>query len=176
MGASAHRPPERMRGPLAGGRRQPPDGAWVPKGGQCSVRRAVTHATRHLALGSEGPVAIRILTLTVVLGGDWTRPARLAVNRRWAELTTLQRCMTISRVYPCEALLERLAEPCEDVPPARRAFVPAAHARGCPRRLARQRERTADAPHSRNSVMRGATRAQRHQGFFRNGSVARGVL
>ena len=43
-------------------------------------------------------------------------------------------------------LLERLAEPCEDVPPARRELVPEAPARVRPRPRARQRELTAAAP------------------------------
>ena len=42
------------------------------------------------------------------------------------------------RMYSANTLLEWLAEPCEDVPPARRACVQAAHAVGRPRHLPRQ--------------------------------------
>src|ERR687884_275073 len=38
------------------------------------------------------------------------------------------------------AIIERLAEHCKDVPAARRAFVPAAHARVRPRPLPRRRD------------------------------------
>jgi hypothetical protein len=68
-------------------------------------------------------------------------------------------------LYSYNALLERLAEYFEDVPPELRAFVPAAHARVRQRPLARQRDRTAaDPPHIRHGLMWGAEWAAGNQG------------
>jgi hypothetical protein len=60
------------------------------------------------------------------------------------------------RLSLCNALLERLAEPLDDLTPALRAFVQAAHAMVRPRPLTRPRELTAAPAHSRDGVMRGA--------------------
>ena len=118
-----------------------------------------------------------VVAATVMVDGYRALPASLTAIIRLANSPKVWRFRTCGRLYSYESLLERLAEPCEDVPPARRAFVQAAHALGRPRPLSRQRDLTAaDQPHLRDGLVWGATRAHRHRGGFRNGRVARGVL
>jgi hypothetical protein len=82
-----------------------------------------------------------------------------------------------ARWFCGDSIFERLPQHFQDMTPGRREFVQEEHAMVRPRHLAWHRDLTAtDPPHSRNSVMGGATRAQSHQGFFRNGSMERGVL
>jgi hypothetical protein len=76
---------------------------------------------------------------------------------RAAKSANAARCRTPARWCLQTSRLEQLAEPLEDVTPARRAFVQEAHARVRPRPLARPRDLAAAAPaHRRDGVMRGA--------------------
>jgi len=44
-------------------------------------------------------------TITMVMGGYWTRPDRLSVSSRLAKLTKSQRFRTLWRWHLCETLL-----------------------------------------------------------------------
>jgi hypothetical protein len=82
-------------------------------------------------------------TVSVVVEGYRPRLASFMAIIRRAKAATAWRSRTPARDCLETALLERLAEHVEDVPPARRAFGPAAHARVRPRPLARHRDLTA---------------------------------
>jgi hypothetical protein len=101
-----------------------------------------------------GGDASGILTATAVVGGYWALLECPEVMSRAAKAAKTLRSRTPARWSLKTSLLERLAEPCEDVPPARREFVQAAHAMVRPRHLARPRDLASpDPPHSRDGVV-----------------------
>jgi hypothetical protein len=111
-----------------------------------------------------GRDASGVVTATAGMGGDWALVACPALITRAAKAANAWRSRTPARSCLCDPILERLAEPCEDVPPELREFVQAAHAMVRQRHLARQRDlAAADQPHIRDGMMRGAKRARRDQ-------------
>jgi hypothetical protein len=78
-------------------------------------------------------------TVTVGVGGY--RPLRLSLKAIILKANSVKvlRSRTPARLYVYDTLLQRLAQDLQDMPPALRQFLQAAHAVMCPRHLARHR-------------------------------------
>jgi hypothetical protein len=110
----------------------------------------------------EGPISTPTVTSSLV-GGYRARPESLTISRL-AKSAKLLRSRTLWRLSVEDTLLQRLAQGLEDMAPALGQFIQEAHAMVRPRHVARPRHVVAaDEPHSRDRLVRGATRAGRDQ-------------
>jgi hypothetical protein len=117
------------------------------------------------AADEGGGDAAGVVTVTVVVGSYCPRPTSLPASIRLANSAKALRSRTCGRLYSCDTLLERLAEHCEDVPPALGAFVQEEHPMVRQRHLARQRDlAAADQPHIQHGLVGRTRRAGGYDG------------
>jgi hypothetical protein len=104
--------------------------------------------------------ASRVVKATVPMLNYCTLAIRLEIMRRTANATKAWRFRTPTKLYLCEAILQRLAQDLQGMAAALGPFIQEEHAVMGQRHLAGHRHvTTADQPCTRDGVMAGATRA-----------------